>query len=1305
MFGLSVNHAYAGPGIFINDGTDDGCIWTFDKEDYSPIGDYFGNTAPADKDSAGRNSPASVKYHIPSIQQLGGAATLKCLSKDRDTQTDRVLFYGNSKEQGSISLTLGGELFVNNGNLGLGGGTDTKAMRIGSMATLTGPSGLRSLAIGAGEIATVASGDDAIAIGTAAQAAHVGSIALGLQSTTELPSLVKDVTINGIKLSAFAGSNPASVLSIGNDTLKRSITNVGAGRVSKDSTDAVNGSQLYAVAEQATLGWNLTANGTDKSRVSPGDTVDLSNSDGNFVIGKHGTGVTFNLAPDLKVTSLVAGNTFLDTNGLVITGGPSMTVFGIDAAHLNIRHVADGAVTATSTDAVNGRQLFAVSEQAASGWRLTVNGMDKSRVAPGDMVDLSNSDGNLVLSKHGTGVTFNLAPDLKVTSLVAGNTFLDTNGLVITGGPSMTVSGIDAGHLNIRHVADGAVTATSTDAVNGRQLFAVSEQAASGWSLTVNGMDKSRVGPGDTVDLSNSDGNLVLSKHGTGVTFNLAPDLKVTSLVAGNTFLDTNGLVITGGPSMTVFGIDAAHLNIRHVADGAVTATSTDAVNGRQLFAVSEQAASGWSLTVNGMDKSRVAPGDMVDLSNSDGNLVLSKHGTGVTFNLAPDLKVTSLVAGNTFLDTNGLVITGGPSMTVFGIDAAHLNIRHVADGAVTATSTDAVNGRQLFAVSEQAASGWRLTVNGMDKSRVAPGDMVDLSNSDGNLVLSKHGTGVTFNLAPDLKVTSLVAGNTFLDTNGLVITGGPSMTVSGIDAGHLNIRHVADGAVTATSTDAVNGRQLFAVSEQAASGWSLTVNGMDKSRVGPGDTVDLSNSDGNLVLSKHGTGVTFNLAPDLKVTSLVAGNTFLDTNGLVITGGPSMTVSGIDAGQLKISHVADGAVTVTSTDAVNGSQLHRVAHTIAEHLGGDAHVNADGSVIGPQYTVQKKRYKTIYDAFGGVDENLSNINDILHDIESGGGIKYFHANSIGADSRALGTNSIAVGSDSVASGEGSISVGNGAQASAHGSVALGENAAAPDANSVALGAGSKTSEVVATKGTTINGQYYDFAGDAPSGTVSVGDKGAERTITNVAAGRISVESTDAVNGSQLNAVNQAIENLAAGVTENDKFSVKYDRHSDGTKKNSMTLQGWDSATPVVLANVADGVHKNDAVNVSQLKAGLSTTLGEAKAYTDQTALQTLDQANAYTDKKFGKLNEDIVATRIEARQAAAIGLAAASLRYDDRPGKISAAIGGGFWRGEGAVALGLGHTSEDQRMRSNLSAATSGGNWGMGAGFSYTFN
>ena len=78
---------------------------------------------------------------------------------------------------------------------------------------------------------------------------------------------------------------------------------------------------------------------------------------------------------------------------------------------------------------------------------------------------------------------------------------------------------------------------------------------------------------------------------------------------------------------------------------------------------------------------------------------------------------------------------------------------------------------------------------------------------------------------------------------------------------------------------------------------------------------------------------------------------------------------------------------------------------------------------------------------------------------------------------------------------------------------------------------------------------------------------------------------------------------------------------------------------------------------------------------------------------------------RAEARQAAAIGLAAASLRYDDRPGKLSAAIGGGIWRGEGAAAFGLGYTNEDQTMRANVSATTAGGEWGIGAGLSFTFN
>ena len=115
--------------------------------------------------------------------------------------------------------------------------------------------------------------------------------------------------------------------------------------------------------------------------------------------------------------------------------------------------------------------------------------------------------------------------------------------------------------------------------------------------------------------------------------------------------------------------------------------------------------------------------------------------------------------------------------------------------------------------------------------------------------------------------------------------------------------------------------------------------------------------------------------------------------------------------------------------------------------------------------------------------------------------------------------------------------------------------------------------------------------------------------------------------------------------------------------------------------------------------------LAHALVHLHQVAAQTLNQANAYTDYMFGQLNQGISEVRTEARQAAAIGLAAASLRYDDRPGKASVAVGGGYWRSEGAVAIGAGYTSEDGRIRSNLSGTTTGGNWGVGAGISFTLN
>lgn len=350
-------------------------------------------------------------------------------------------------------------------------------------------------------------------------------------------------------------------------------------------------------------------------------------------------------------------------------------------------------------------------------------------------------------------------------------------------------------------------------------------------------------------------------------------------------------------------------------------------------------------------------------------------------------------------------------------------------------------------------------------------------------------------------------------------------------------------------------------------------------------------------------------------------------------------------------------------------------------------------------------------------------------------GTMYFHANSTASDSLAAGIDSVAIGPRTTVNGDNGIGMGNGAivQSTAPGgiaigqtstvnaadsialgtnstangaqSMALGAGATANEPGSVALGAGSTTAAAVATTGTTINGVAYTFAGTAPTSTVSVGSVGNERTVTNVAAGRISATSTDAINGSQLYATNQAVEAVQGSVGNLNEFAIQYDKNPDGTKSNSLTLVGGDANAPVVIHNVGAGTADTDAVNVQQLNLGLATTLDNSKTYTNQVAATTLQQANAYTDSKLSQLNMDMGEARGEARQAAAIRLAAASLRYDDRPGKVSVAAGGGYWRGEGAVAFGAGYTSEDGRARANLSGTTAGGHWGVGAGVSFTLN
>jgi len=224
--------------------------------------------------------------------------------------------------------------------------------------------------------------------------------------------------------------------------------------------------------------------------------------------------------------------------------------------------------------------------------------------------------------------------------------------------------------------------------------------------------------------------------------------------------------------------------------------------------------------------------------------------------------------------------------------------------------------------------------------------------------------------------------------------------------------------------------------------------------------------------------------------TMTVAGHTYNLAGNT-----PKGTVSvGYQGFERTITNVAAGRVDASSTDAINGSQLY------------------------------------------ATNQAVDDLATVVNNINTGGGtanVKYFHANSSLADSMAIGDNTVAIGPQATSSGTNSVAIGSAAVASAD--------------NSVALGAGSTTNAPVkGTAGTTIAGDAYAFAGTSPSGTVSVGSSGQERTVTNVAAGEVSSNSTDAVNGSQLNATNQSVNKLDTRLTKVENTVQNITQINDG---------------------------------------------------------------------------------------------------------------------------------------------------------------
>lgn len=549
----------------------------------------------------------------------------------------------------------------------------------------------------------------------------------------------------------------------------------------------------------------------------------------------------------------------------------------------------------------------------------------------GESVEISGDD-NITTEATDNKVQIKLKKDITVDSVTAGDTKIDKDGLK-AGDVTVTKAPITVNGTTVNNVND-AINQTAEQAF--KALTFGGDNAANNFERRLG--DQIFVKGGATSALS--DNNIGVESDGNGIlNVKLAKDLKG---------LDSAEI---GGVTINDKGIDMGDKKITGLKAGE---DDTDAVNVSQLKKVEEVANKGWNLTANGTNSSNVKPGDTVDLNNTDGNIDITKDGHNVTFNLAKDIKVDSVTTGDTVMNNDGVKVgdnvalnkdglkAGDVAVTTDGINAGDKKVTNVQDGDVTSTSKDAVNGSQLYAVKELAGKGWNATatkkagttgeVTGTSIANVAPGATVNYIAGD-NIKLEQNGINFTISTTKDLKAENITAKtvNTTTINLGEGDNSTPITVVSGKDAapnldGNTPNRLNFGGETIATLSDGLKFGANVGGVYNAKLNSQINVKGADSntnwSEFDGGDNV-MTNID------KSGN-VRVGIKKNLKVESVTAnkftaGDTVIDSNGVTIKNGPSMTKNGIDAGNKQITNVAPGRIAADSTDAVNGSQLHEV--------------------------------------------------------------------------------------------------------------------------------------------------------------------------------------------------------------------------------------------------------------------------------------------------------------------------------------------------------------------------------------------
>ena len=742
-----------------------------------------------------------------------------------------------------------------------------------------------------------------MALGSNTKVANENAVALGAGSETAAAVATPSATINGTAHN-FAGVNPASTVSVGKAGSERTITNVAAGRISATSTDAINGSQLYAVTSEMDKGVayagdvkaaaaaanKFTRTLGEQTNIVGGVTDTSKLADGNIGVVSNGTDtLNIKLAKDVKVDSVTAGNTVINNNGLTVGGNTYVTNNGINANNQTITNVASGGNTTTNAanigdvqTAVNNAVTNVTNTLTAKGLDFEGNDGAANKVhrdlgtkltVKGGLADVTTgvSGKNLGVKKNAAGDGLDLVmsekPEFKEVTAGTGTNkvVINDNGVHVGGKTYINNSGLNANNQKITNVATGTA---GTDAVNVDQLNAAiggtakaTTVKAKDANVTVTEGTNAAGGKEFTVGL----GNVVTVGQTHPVTVN--GDAGTVNGLTNTTWDIDNPTVVHGQA--------ATEDQLKTVSDGVKTNKTNITKNANDITNINTTIGKG--LNFKGDDATVINKklGEQLDIKGgadasklSDGNIGVVSGNGALNIKLAKDVKVDSVTAGNTVINNNGLTVGGKTYVTNNGINANNQKVTNVTDGQVAAGSKDAVNGGQLHdAKNEVINKGLRFDADNNSEKTNKLGSKVTV-NGDNNITTEITQTGedtkIGVKLNEDIHVKTVTATDTVKAggvTMGSQTSGGTTGNyVTGLDNKTWNVTNptaVSGRAATEdqlkTVTEAINNQSAAATdyrlvqnASSADGSYTVDTNGNidltveDKNHAGQKETVKL---------------------------------------------------------------------------------------------------------------------------------------------------------------------------------------------------------------------------------------------------------------------------------------------------------------------------------------------------------------------------------------------------------------------------------------------------------------------------------